>query len=68
DLGVIPFSSTVLQSRAGYSELFSIYQIVGLGVMFRQDDLEDLLRGQNNRVYQVYEYWCYTRLYVNSAL
>lgn len=63
DLVMIPFGSTVLQSRAGYSDLFSIYQMIGLGVMFRQDDLEDLLRGQNNRVYQVYEYWCYTRLY-----
>ena len=63
DLGMISFGSTVLRSRAGYSELFSIYQMIGLGVMFRQDDLEDLLRGQNNRVYQVYEYWCYTRLY-----
>lgn len=63
DLTMIPFGSTVLQSRAGYSELFSIYQMIGLGVMFRQDDLKDLLKGQNNRVYQVYEYWCYTRLY-----
>ena len=63
ELNMIPFESTVLQSRRGYSELFEIYQIIGLGVIFRQDDIGDLVRGQNNRVYQIYEYWCYTRLY-----
>ncbi len=59
----IPYSSTVLQCRSGYMELFSIYQVLGLGIAFRQDDMEDLVKGQNNKVYQVYEYWCYTRLY-----
>ncbi len=63
ELDRIPFESTVLQRRAGYSDLFGIYQVIGLGAMFRQDDMEGLLRGQSCRVYQVYEYWCYIRLY-----
>ena len=63
ELDRIPFESTVLQSRAGYSDLFGIYQVIGLGVVFRQDDMEGLLKGQSSRVYQVYEYWCYIRLY-----
>lgn len=63
NLTQIPYSSTVLGGRAGYVEMFRIHQILGLGAMFRQEDAEDLLRGQNNRVYQVYEYWCYTRLF-----
>lgn len=63
DLKTVPYGSTVLQSRSGYSDLFRIYQIIGLGVMFKQADVEDLLKGQNSHVYQVYEYWCYTRLY-----
>lgn len=59
----IPYSSTILQRRSGYRELFSIYQMLGLGIAFRQADMEDLVKGQNNKVYQIYEYWCYTRLY-----
>ena len=63
DLTMIPFGSTVLQNRSGYAEIFVMYQILGLGTMFKQDDAEKLLKGQNSRVYEVYEYWCYTRLY-----
>ena len=59
----IPFNSTILQRKSGYSEIFTMFQIVGLGITFRQEDAKELLKGQNNRVYQVYEYWCYTRLY-----
>lgn len=59
----IPYGSTILQCRSGYAELFSIYHMLSLGITFRQEDVEDLVNGQNNKVYQVYEYWCYTRLY-----
>ena len=63
ELETIPYGSTVLQSRLGYSELFAIYQILGLGVMLRDDETAELLRGQNSRLSRVYEYWCYTRIY-----
>ncbi len=63
DIKTIPFNSTVLQSKEGYSNLFEIYQMIGMGVMFKQGDIRDLLEGQNNRMYQIYEYWCYIRLY-----
>ena len=59
----IPYNSTILQRKSGYSEIFTMFQIIGLGLTFRQEDLKELIEGQNNRVYQVYEYWCYTRLY-----
>ena len=59
----IPYDSTILQRKSGYSEIFTMFQIIGLGLTFRQEDLKGLIEGQNNRVYQVYEYWCYTRLY-----
>ena len=63
ELGAIPFGSNVLQGRFGYRELFEMYQILGLGAAFRQTDAEDILRGQNNKLHRVYEYWCYTRLF-----
>ena len=63
NMKAVPFNSMVLQNREGYSNLFEIYQMIGLGVMFKQDDFRDLLEGQNNRMHLVYEYWCYIRLY-----
>lgn len=63
DLRMIPYDSTVLQSRFGYSDLFRMYQMLGLGASFRQDDAENILSGQNKKMHAVYEYWCYTRLY-----
>lgn len=63
DLTRIPYESTILQYRSGYSELFYIYQLVGLGTIFKSMDLENLLEGHSTPVYRIYEYWCYTRLY-----
>ena len=63
DITSIPFSSNILRERSGYAEAFIMYQVIGLGVTFRQADVERLLNGHNTRLYQVYEYWCYTRLY-----
>ena len=63
DLTRIPFESTILQRDEGYSSLFGIYQILGMGAALRQDDEIGLLQAQNTPIYQIYEYWCYTRLY-----
>ena len=63
DLEYVPYNSTVLQYKSGYSELFSMYQIVDLGAMFKQNEIRDLLKGHNIQLHRVYEYWCYTRLY-----
>ena len=59
----IPFESTLLQRKHGYSELFKIYQLLGVGIAFSQDDVPGLFEGHNKKVDEVYEYWCYTRLY-----
>lgn len=63
DLTEIPYWSSVLRGRAGYVELFSMHNILGLGSAFRQSDADALLKGHNRRIHQIYEYWCYTRLY-----
>lgn len=64
ELTSVPYDSTILQNRHGYSDLFHMYQILGLGAAFRQDDAEDILSGQNKKLHTVYEYWCYTRLFL----
>lgn len=63
DLTKIPFESTILQKDENYASLFGIYQMLTMGIILRQNDLEDILQAQNTPIYQVYEYWCYTRLY-----
>ena len=59
----VPFESSILQRRHGYSELFEMYQLLGVGIAFNQDDVPGLFEGHNKKVYEVYEYWCYIRLY-----
>lgn len=63
DMVMIPFGSNVLAGRHGYREMFLIYQMLGLGAMFDQSDADSLLKGRGTKVHEVYEYWCYTRLY-----
>ena len=63
DLTIVPFESTILQKDENYSSLFGIYQMLTMGIMLRQNDLDDVLQAQNTPIYQVYEYCCYTRLY-----
>lgn len=63
DLSGIPFDSMVLHHRPGYSELFSAYQILGLGALFDQSDAQRVLKGHGSKVHLVYEYWCYIQLH-----
>ena len=62
-LTYIPYESTILHRRHGYSELFSIYQMLSVSVAFSQNDVSDLFEGHNKKVHYVYEYWCYVKLY-----
>lgn len=59
----IPYESTILQGRFGYSDLFQMYQMLNVGIAFSQDDVPDLFEGHNKKIYYIYEYWCFTKLY-----
>lgn len=59
----IPYESTILQGKYGYSNLFRMYQTLNVGVAFSQNDVPDLFEGHNKKVSQVYEYWCFIKLY-----
>lgn len=63
NLTYIPYESTVLQCRQGYSNLFFIYQMLNVGIAFNQKDIPSLFEGHNKKVYEVYEYWCFLRLH-----
>ena len=61
-LTALPFNSTVLQFKRGYAEIFVMYQMLGFGAQFSQDDLPNLLKGHGRKVHIVYEYWCLIQL------
>ena len=63
DLTRIPVDSAVLERRRGYSDMFAIHRILGMSTMFTHNDYDNLLKGHGSRIHQVYEYWCYTRLF-----
>ena len=58
----LPSNSTVLQFKRGYSDIFVMYQMLGLGAQFSQEDLPNLLKGHGRKVHSVYEYWCLIQL------
>jgi len=63
DLTIVPFNSTVLQFKRGYSDIFAMYQMLGFGSQFSQEDLPDLLKGHGRKVHSVYEYWCLIQIF-----
>ena len=63
DLTYVPADSAVLEKRHGYCDMFAIHRILGMGALFTHNDYDDLLKGHGSKIHQVYEYWCYTRLF-----
>jgi len=63
DLQYIPYYSTILQKRNGYAEVFEYYLILGTGLKLSLGGAEDLFEGHNKKLYRVYEYWCYLKLF-----
>jgi predicted component of viral defense system (DUF524 family) len=57
-LTAIPESSTVLQSRSGYRELFRLYSLLQLAThyQFSVDDIRDIIESKDLPL--LYEYWC----------
>lgn len=63
ELRTIPFMSTVLVSQYGYSDIFNMYLMLGIGLGFNLDDSRFIFDGHTNKVSQIYEYWCYIQIF-----
>lgn len=59
----IPYESNVLRYRSGYSELFSMYQTLNLGLSLMNKNYRDLVDGYNKKLHAIYEQWCYICLF-----
>lgn len=62
-LNYIPFNSQVLQKKEGYRDIFSYFLVLEFGYKINCELITKEIRGFEKRVSQIYEYWCYFKLY-----
>lgn len=58
----IPFNSQVLQKKEGYRDILSFYLMLEFGIKLKWNDLTSEFKGNEKKVYKLYEYWCYFKL------
>lgn len=61
-LQFIPTNSQVLQKKEGYMELFQYHLNLNLSFKFRWREFEDSIKGYNQKLSLLYEYWCFLEL------
>ena len=63
DLESVPFDSMVLQRRDDYRDILDSFLLLGCGSALQEPYMEELLSGHNRRLDEVYEQWCYLKLF-----
>lgn len=61
-LQYIPSNSQVLQKREGYRSILQLFLNFEFAFRFEWEEIDDLLKGYNRRLSEMYEYWCYFKL------
>jgi hypothetical protein len=61
-LTYIPMNSQFLHKKEGYRDIFHYFLCLDLAFSLESDELEDILKGNNRKLYEVYEFWCYIKL------
>ena len=62
-LNYIPFNSQVLQKKEGYRDILKYFLILKLGYKINCDLISNEINGFEKRLSQIYEYWCFFKLY-----
>ena len=62
-LDYIPFNSQVLQKKEGYRDIFEYFLVLEVGYKINCDLITNEIKGFEKRLSQIYEYWCYFKLY-----
>lgn len=58
----IPLNSQVLQKKEGYRDILSYYLMFEFGFKLKWRELSDKFKGNEKKVFELYEYWCYFKL------
>lgn len=61
-MDLAPLNSQVLQKKEGYREILSYYLMLGFGFNMNWDEITDIFKGNEKKLFELYEYWCYFEL------
>ena len=65
DIGMmdyVPLNSQILQKKEGYRDILEYYLMLELGFHLNWDEITDEFKGNEKKVFDLYEYWCYFEL------
>ena len=63
EMKYFPSNSQVLQKKAGYRDILRFYMIFELAFFISWDEIEELIKGYQRKLHDLYEYWCYIKLF-----
>ncbi len=61
-LDQVPMNSQVLQKKEGYRDIFKYYLNFEFGFRPQWKEMDDLIKGHERKLYDLYEFWCYFKL------
>lgn len=63
EMKYFPSNSQVLQKKAGYRDILRFFMIFESAFFISWDEIEELIKGYQHKLYDLYEYWCYIKLF-----
>ena len=63
ELKYFPSNSQVLQKKAGYRDILRFFMVFESAFFISWDEIEELIKGYQHKLYDLYEYWCYIKLF-----
>jgi len=63
DLDYFPSNSQILQKKEGYRDILNYFIIFELSFSPKFQALDDLIKGYQKKLSELYEYWCYLQLF-----
>jgi predicted component of viral defense system (DUF524 family) len=61
-LEIVPMNSQILQKKEGYRNIFKYYLNYEFGFRPQWEEIEDLIKGYERKLSELYEFWCYFKL------
>ena len=58
----VPLNSQLLQKKEGYRDILQYYLIFELGFKLNWDEISNEFKGNEKKLFELYEYWCYFEL------
>ena len=58
----VPLNSQLLQKKEGYRDILQYYLMFELGFKLNWDEISDEFKGNEKKLFELYEYWCYFEL------